>query len=264
MTRFSPSLSTALHFADCNVAGECSTWQVEPPPLTVARIEVKIQNVRALEKAPTLADEGFAFVAHPAGAAAWDDAAWVSSVYVQSCLDLVKQLTEARSVVRIFEPISWGTNPDPARKSADANMIHLDQPRTEYRYYAEQAAKAAGLELGRAAIFNVWKATSRPPQDFPLAICDRRTISQDDYVPGVLLEGDLSMPSVAIAYSAEARPQWYYAPDMTADESLVFISADFDPARPLGCAHTGFAAPVEHGPYVPRTSLEVRVLALFQ
>ena len=69
----------------------------------------------------------------------------------------------------------------------------------------------------------------------------------------------IEAPHVCLAHSAEA-PDWYYVPDLSVDESLVFVGADLDPSHPLGCPHSAFVHPDPDRRAVPRTSIEVRVL----
>jgi hypothetical protein len=132
---------------------------------------------------------------------------------------------------------------------------------------ASATCKAKGVSFERAAIFNVWKCMTPPPQDFPLAVGDRHSIPEKDHVLGRTVEwvGEkkekLVSPYIVLAPSSE--PKWYYFPDMTPEESLVFIGVDLDPSQPLGCAHSAFRYPAPTGPSVPRASIETRVLAIF-
>jgi hypothetical protein len=105
------------------------------------------------------------------------------------------------------------------------------------------------------------------PQDYPLAVSDVRSVPAEDHVQGKTVEyvgkeeRKLVTPYVMVAPSD--RPKFYYFPDMTQEESLVFIGVDLDPSKPLGCAHSAFRHPSPSGPTVPRASIETRVLAIF-
>lgn len=261
MSAFPVSVKGTLNFAaDRSDGGSFSnfTGQADQKLLPV---EVDIINARSLAHKPTLDEEGFALVAHPAGEAAWSDKTWLNSVYVPSCLELVKRLTGATATLQMYYPIVRRrvASDDNA---ATAGFIHIDQPRDVYRPQAEEAAAALGIKLQRGAIYNVWKAITPPPQDLPLAVADRRTIDANDHVLGMSVEAGNTTAYFALAHSPKA-PTWYYFPDMTPEESLVFLAADFDPGRPLGCAHTAFSPPPIEGGCVPRASVEVRVIASF-
>lgn len=259
---YETSVKAVLNFAaDRNDGGRFSSSTGEKAQALLP-VEVEIRNIRTLAHAPTLEEEGFAICAHPVEAPRWDDPAWIETVYVPSCLALIAKLTGARATVHMYNPITRTRHPD-GKAAAAADFIHLDQPRDQYRGDAEKAAAAQGITLGRAAIYNVWKAITPPPQDLPLTLADRRTVAAADHVIGTSFGSYGEAHHVKIAHGTESAPAWYYVPDLELDESIVFLSADFDPDRPLGCPHSAFSPPPVEGGYAPRTSVEVRVLACF-
>ncbi|HKR87645.1 MAG TPA: CmcJ/NvfI family oxidoreductase [Phenylobacterium sp.] len=260
MPQFPAVVTSKLNFAaDKSGGGKFSNFDPDARDAHFVGVDVAINNVRSLSRPPSLAAEGFVIAAHATPDPEWGDESWLEAVYVPSCLDLVKRLSGARTTLQMYYPIVRRRD---AGAAPPATFIHLDQTREAYRSQAAERAAAAGVELTRGAIFNVWKAITPPPQDLPLAVCDRRTVSLNDYAIGVTVENGTETPYVALVHSSEA-PTWYYVPDLTIDESIVFLSADFDPAQPLGCAHTAFSPPPVAGGYEPRASVEVRVLACF-
>ena len=256
------SSKAIVNFArDRNDAGKFSNWDRKKANQNLEAVELEIVNVRELSRKPTIGEEGFAYVRH-AVAGDWDDPAWVEASYVPSCLDVVKQVTGAKAAVQMYRPFIRSAIPKEGSASA-AGFIHLDQPRAEYSAQARDWAAKAGMTMSRGAIYNVWKAISPPPQSMPLGICDRRDVSEDHYVRGLTVENHVEAPYIGIACPAPP-PKMYYVPDMALDESLVFTSADFDPSKPLGCPHQAISLPpAAGGALVPRVSIEVRVLALF-
>lgn len=262
MGEFPHSVKGTLNFAaDRNDGGRFSAFTGDASQ-NLLPVEVDILNMRSLPQSPTLEAEGFVIASHPVAAPDWKDDAWVASVYVPSCVELVKRLTGAAAALQMYTPIFRTRQPD-GRAAVAAGFIHFDQPREQYRGTAEAYAAEQGVKLGRAAIYNVWKSATPPPQDLPLAISDRRTVAAADHVIGVSYGSYGEAAHVKLARS-DAQPTWYYVPDLALDESLVFLAADFDPSHPLGCPHAAFSAPpVGGGGYVPRTSIEVRVLACF-
>jgi hypothetical protein len=176
---------------------------------------------------------------------------------------LVQKLTGARAVVPMFAPLQRRTDYDKHEGSAPtAGFVHLDLPRDAYTAAATQTAEAFGVKFKRGAVYNVWKAITPPPQSRPLAVCDRRSVSESDYVLGMTAEGEINVPHIVLAHSEKA-PNWYYVPDIGLDESLVFVGGDLEPGHPLGCAHTAFLHP-EPNNGAPRASIEVRVLACYE
>jgi hypothetical protein len=128
----------------------------------------------------------------------------------------------------------------------------------------------AGLDLGeygRWALYNMWRATTPPPQDHPLAVCDARTIRAEDGVPVVAITeirgaGDFEFETTGYLHNPAHR--WCYFRDMTRDEVLVFKTHDSDPTRAHRVAHTAFTDPTCPPGTPTRASVEMRALALFR
>lgn len=137
----------------------------------------------------------------------------------------------------------------------------------------EQAAglaAAAGVDLtdaSRWALLNAWRSVRRPPQDFPLAVCDARTVAPADGVTVVAVtERSGSTDEFRFdttGYLAAPAHRWCYFSDMTPDEVLIFKTHDSDPTRARHVAHTAFTDPT-CPPGVPtRASVEIRALVVF-
>jgi len=125
-----------------------------------------------------------------------------------------------------------------------------------------------GFDLGayrRWAMYNVWRAITPPPQDFPLALCDARSVSPTDEVTVTAITEELQGNIVhdTVSYVHNPAHRWYYFPDMTIDEVIVFKSGDSDHSGAVRVAHTAFTDPT-CPPGVPtRASVEMRALAVF-
>lgn len=128
-------------------------------------------------------------------------------------------------------------------------------------------AKAAEhLSLGcRVMVVNIW----RPIADFPLkrsplALCDMRSISAEDLVRTHFPEYNGTVLSNGSEYySAKYNPghEWYYFPNMTNSEVIVFKT--FDSENPVPPLHSSFIDP-DTDPAAPlRQSCEVRVVCLY-
>lgn len=255
--------------ADKNDGGEFSNTAPERSRQNLTPLEVEIRNGRTWTQAPSLDKEGLTLVAHPSGRADWEDQDWIESEYIPSCIELVKKLTGAKNAIHVYVPLQRRVNYGQHQGSAPtAGFVHLDQTRDTAQSMAGQWAQAQGVEFKRAAIYNIWKCMTPPPQDYPLAVADMRSIPVSDHVEGATVEylgekdGKLVSPYVTLVPSD--RPKFYYFPDMTPDESLVFMGVDLDPSKPLGCAHSAFRHPQPDGETEPRASIETRVLAIFE
>jgi hypothetical protein len=239
----------------------CNTDSSRSLQKLVAR-EVEVTDARTLATAPSLDREGFAIVRHALEAPDWDNEDWVEQVYAPSCVELVKRVTGASAAVSFFKPLQRIV--DPARRNgrmSPAGFVHIDHPRETGRKIAQMMAAQEGRSFQRAALYNVWKAITPPPQDMPLALADRRTVPASSHVEGITVSDEGETPYVILAPSEET--DFYYFSGMTPEESLVFTGVDFDAANPLGCAHSAFLHPDPDFHQVPRASIEARVVAIF-
>jgi hypothetical protein len=257
---YSQSVKGRINFAADRIEGISLAKQQLSP------VQVEVSNIRTLARKATLENEGFVLVEHPRGRGDWTNHAWVNGEYVQSCVDLVKRLTGAKTAFEIGCPRHRHSGKEKPKiydktYGGVATYVHIDLTREMAWELARHAAERQRVKMGRGAMYNVWKTHSPPPQDLPLTVSDWRTIPVHDQITRVFDEDESPVKSVGVAYTPN-ESKWYYAPDMNADESLVFVGADLDPRHPLGCAHSAFAPgwPDAH----PRVSVEVRVLAFFE
>jgi hypothetical protein len=65
------------------------------------------------------------------------------------------------------------------------------------------------------------------------------------------------------SYVHNPAHRWYYFPDMTRDEVIVFKTHDSDPTRARRVAHTAFTDPTCPPGVTTRASVEMRALAIF-
>lgn len=268
---YAPTVNGSFNFAkDKDSGGVFSNTRPELSEQDMISGEVEIRNARAWPEAPTLEREGITIASHEVDGANWTDAKWLETVYVPSCIELVKRVTGAKQGVSLYPALVRRVDYQAYKHSAPtAGFVHLDQPRDTARQLGESRAAASGLSMDRGIIYNIWKCLTPPPQDYPLAVADRRSIPEDDLVLGETLEligegeNQIKIVSPYYALLPSGRPVYYYYPDMVPEESLVFIGADLDEAQPLGCAHGAFKHPSPDGDCVPRASVEVRVLAVF-
>ena len=149
MSQFAPSVRGTLNFAaDRSDGGRFSNFDASERDASFVGVEVEIANVRLLPQRPSLDQEGFVIAAHEASAPDWANPQWLESVYVPSCLELVKRLTGARATLQMYYPIVRRQNADGA---PPATFVHLDQTRD---FYQSQAAAAAASHS--AAIAARW------------------------------------------------------------------------------------------------------------
>lgn len=169
-----------------------------------------------------------------------------------------------------------------------ANAIHTDQSYNGARARIHNLDPDFDLDGCRWAIINVWRPIGRPVTRNALAICDARSIQEDD-----LVEGMVQFPNDPIAdedrdehvpkggqdpfrqyrgstgqwqVRAPKTPgehKWYYASDMKPEEALLLKNFD---SKTKGVArrsaHTALESKEDHGP--ERQSLEVRCFVVWE
>jgi len=236
---------------------------------------VEITDARGLET--DLDREGFKLVHHHSAVADFhklqEDPA-VDAQYVEETAAMLTELTGAARVLMLGGGKKrYGESATdrlaPLKNAKPARYPHADNTDAS----AEELANlfdsfVDGFDLHaypRWAMYNVWRAFSPPPQDFPLAVCDARTVDPADEVTVTAITAELSGDIVhdTMSYVHNPAHRWYYFPDMTIDEVIVFKSGDSDHSRAVRVAHTAFTDPT-CPPGVPtRASVEMRALAVF-
>ena len=119
---------------------------------------------------------------------------------------------------------------------------------------------------------------SRPPQDWPLAILDYRSVADTEGQPNLLLFVDTlpdpgDVPDIPDEDTHPAGPiftyrpehRWWYFPGMRADEALLFKLHDTVHSVAWRAPHTAFHAAGAAGAAGahPRESVELRTVAFF-
>jgi hypothetical protein len=224
--------------------------------------DVVLRDARRLPDPPALDREGFILAHHPLLGPAWNDDTWVDEIYNPACADLVRRLTGAAYTVPFHRGVLLRDSGGGAAAPA-ADFVHLDNTQEAIEHFLERAAPAdIRKRYTRVRVYNVWRAISPPPQDVPLALCDQRTVDRGDWVIGRTVEPDFPEGVPYVASMANAAHRWYFYPDLTLGEAVVFKGYDSDPGAPPGCLHGAFRHPAPGPTIVPRASAEMRVFAL--
>ena len=260
-TTVSNDVKATLNFAqDRNDGGRHYNTDPDRSTLKLTPRDLPIRDARAASPAPSIDAEGFTIAEHKLDNPDWFNEKWIDEVYAPSCEALVQRLTGAKECIQFHRPLKRIADPDArGEHMVTAGFVHIDHPRGVGEAISRMFAEKHGRTFKKAKLFNVWKTFTPAPQDRPLTVADRRTVPEDAHVIGVTVEEDSETPYVVLAPTEAC--DFYYYPDMQADESLVFTGIDFDPENPLGCAHSAFAHP-DGG--VSRSSVEARVIAIFE
>ncbi len=186
---------------------------------------------------------------------------------------------------------------DPDRRDVQpvAGDVHVDVTEETARNLAERWLYEQGMadyKYSRILFMSTWRVLSDPPQDFPLALLDPDTLSDEDGVlswliacpelpsapypplppPDTTMEDRLVDPRqiakehklIGAGYAFHYKPdyRWAYYANMTRDELLSFKLADTDHSSAWRVPHTAFLD--DRPGTVPRSSLEVRTYCIFK
>ena len=188
--------------------------------------------------------------------------------YWAETIPVIRARSGARDVLPLHvSTVRYSEKADRDGMMTPAGWAHLDYDADEAAVQLHETLERNPHELApfsRYVLYQTWRVLSDPPQDFPLAICDWRTVASADIVPLVYHVGtdgsDVTYRSQGSRYSD--RHDWWYFPDLTIDDLLLFVG--FDSSRPdvPSSLHVSFEDPTVDDP-VPRASIETRFFGLF-
>lgn len=251
---------------------------------------VQIRDGRSIPEHFTLDTHGFRLARHRSAVEDFEDKAAVERIYPGESASLIAGLTGADHVltqgwmIRTSAELSnkpekvvgyqhaGGTQPPAGEAHVDYSPTTA--PATAERLYRGMFPDGAGYS--RFIAFSLWRTFSPPPQDCPLALCDGRTLDDDEGVNNPLhvvdempppelleapIEGEENRISASI-FRYRARHRWWYFSNMQRDEVLLFKFFDSDHGVTWRCPHTAFHDHSLPNPNV-RHSIEIRSVAYF-
>ncbi|KAJ7248221.1 hypothetical protein B0H12DRAFT_722818 [Mycena haematopus] len=229
---------------------------------------VQIQNMRGNESSVTLDTAGFQLYNHPAKHTAFTDDAAIEKEYYPESIELIKQLTGASRVV-LFDHTIRRRRPDQKDDAPDRRQpviqTHIDQTsksavdRVHRHLPAEDVPE---LLKHRFQIINLWRPISHPAVDWPLALCDFRSVDpQNDVLAVALIYPDREGETYGVNYNPNQR--WTYFSAVTPDEMILIKCYDSRQDVALYTPHTAFADPATPEGTPLRESIELRALVFY-
>ncbi|CCO29327.1 hypothetical protein RSOLAG1IB_07871 [Rhizoctonia solani AG-1 IB] len=233
---------------------------------------VQVQNIRGQETGPEygLDRTGFEFHRIPNKADIdFNDDEDIKAKYYAESIENIKNITGASRVV-IFDhtlrkPRPAGTPETPENRSP-VKLAHVDQTNDSAKRRVHlhlPEADVPGLLSKRFQIINLWRPIANAAWQYPLALCDFRSVQDGDFVPSTLKYLDRDGETLVVKYNPEHR--WKYLAGMTPDE-LVLIKC-FDSVQSNGVAtftpHTAIDDPNTPSDAPDRQSIELRALVFY-
>ncbi|KAK1827158.1 hypothetical protein QBC39DRAFT_334406 [Podospora conica] len=160
-----------------------------------------------------------------------------------------------------------------------AGEVHIDTEPSRQPAYAQkmyERARPDGPGFKRFIMTSFWRTFSPGPQDCPLAVCDARSVRDDEGTPNVLwvvdripegeemfadMEDDGQLAAAIFRHNPEHR--WWYFSRMEKDEALLFKFHDSDRSVGWRVPHSAFWDESFEDRKV-RESIECRTIAFFE
>jgi hypothetical protein len=226
---------------------------------------MSIYDMRPIQHELNLDREGFGLIEHRTSVRdLWDDDE-VRRVYYPECAEFIKQHTGA-SRVFVFDHVQRRRIPglrDYSRSGPrqPATRVHVDHTGRSGAQRVRDLLPDEADELlkGRVQVINLWRQTKGPLLDAPLALCDARTVADNDLVPSDLVYKNRVGETYSVTYNPAHR--WFYAPELRRDEALLLKIMDSKTdGRARFMPHTSFTDPTTPADAFPRESIELRTL----
>ena len=242
-----------------------------------AAYEVTIRNAR-LAGPFQLDEHGFCLGNHRTQIAAWEQSYAADSAYAAEVREVVQRLAGADLVLpmggMLRDSRQTSSTVQPPAAEAHVDFTQRSAERIAERLYRRQ--QPDGPDYRRFFAFSLWRALSPPPQDMPLALCEGRSVRDDegthntkvdvDEIPSgealfAPIEGEESMTAATIFHHSPDH-RWWFFPEMTPDEVVLIKFYDSDHSTAWRCPHTAFRDHTR-ADAKPRRSIEFRGIAYF-
>ena len=224
---------------------------------------VRIRDARRAQERFTLDQNGFELRAHSSTLTDFSSEEAIRNIYYPEAIALIRAVTGASKVV-VFDHTRRFAQPDHQEIGVrePGNRVHNDQtfvsgPRRVRDHLPREEAEQRLQQ--RFAIINLWRPIAYPVYNWPLALCDARSIDASDLVPTDLVYADKVGETYSFVHNAKHR--WFYFPELSPEEVLllkIFDSKTDGTARLT--AHTAFDDPSSPPGAPPRRSIELRTL----
>ena len=229
--------------------------------------EMAIRNGRPLRDTFKLDTHGFVFADHPTKVADFTDEAERKRVYDPEVAELIKKYSGASEVVVFDHTIRTGdeatrtaTSARPPVKGVHNDYTEKSAPQRLRDILGD--AEAERRMRKRWAIIQVWRPIRGNVLIDPLGICDARSIPQEGFI---LLQRRYQHRTAEVYHIAyNPAHVWFYFPEMTRNEALVFKVFDSDESQMARfTAHSAFDDPNTPPDAPPRESIETRTFAFW-
>jgi hypothetical protein len=250
-------------------AGRNAAHEIDQP---MARVSVEVNDARLRTAADSVGEfgmhaSGFDLLEFPTRVQNFLDAHAIASLYEAEIESFLKSVTGC-SRVHIFDHTVRASDPELRELKQvrePASLVHNDYTANSgYVCLRENlGAEAELLAAGRFQIVNIWRPLVDPVEDYPLALCDARSIDRLD-----LIDTERRAPNhtgeIQLAVHSAAQ-RWYYFSAMRPPEVLLFKTFDSLDGGIHPCSiHSAIRLPQAPAGAKPRESVESRAFVFYR
>jgi hypothetical protein len=234
----------------------------------------RIHDARSIRDRLDLDREGFTLVDHKTAVNDFSDAEQFADAYFDELIEVLRGMTTAdlfvpaRKYLALRQPAVGDHDIDFIK--APSNLVHMDFTQGVFMDLLRLALNESGYSgevFSRAALYQLWRPLSDPPEDFPFALVDSRSAVTGDFVVMDNIIGPAHVPgNVLQTRLGVFRPdhRWFWFSNMTQDELVVFKGNDTMFGDTQCVLHAAFDNRPNEPAARPRYSVEARVFALWK
>ncbi|KAJ9133114.1 hypothetical protein NKR19_g9178 [Coniochaeta hoffmannii] len=231
--------------------------------------DIPIHDLRPLKGKLSLDREGFVILDLPSSMKYEDylDETKLKSVFAEELRQCLLNTLGARAVF-IHECVIRKRDKEGFVRGEDDKGYGLPIPLAHTDYTVEYISRLIGQLFGdqaddirkhRFQMINVWKPLRGPLRDWPLAMCDIRSVDTNDMQRLDEVHTEDFLESYQIQYNEGQK--WWYLSEQRPDEVLVFKGADSEIRGAV--PHGSFCDPRCPEDEPKRESIECRVLVVY-
>jgi len=237
-------------------------------PPQYRQYDMAVRDGRPMRHVFDLDTHGFVFAEHQTKVRDFTDESERARVYDAEVQALIKRHSGAADVVVFDHTIRVGDEQAqlaigarPPVKGVHNDYTETSAPRRLREIVGDEEAERRFAK--RWAIIQVWRPIRGKVLIDPLGICDGRSIPQKGFI---LVERRYKYRTGEVYHIAHNPAHaWFWFPQMTKDEALVFKVFDSDMSVPSRfTAHSAFDDPGTPADAPPRESIETRTFAFWE
>ncbi|KIJ90911.1 hypothetical protein K443DRAFT_115907, partial [Laccaria amethystina LaAM-08-1] len=164
---------------------------------------------------------------------------------------------------RRHRPGEFDDSPDRRQPVAQVHVDQTTESSVARVHKHLPASDVPELLKRRFQIINIWRPIENPAFDWPLGLCDYRSVDPSDVVPVALIYPDHEGETLGVKYNPNHK--WNYFRGMTSEEVVLIKCFDSiqDGTVAVFTPHTGFNDPTTPKGSPLRQSIEVRALVFY-